>query len=375
MQAMSEKTIKSAFKNTGIIPFNPDIVLENEANFLTLANFPASRNQTEAVGDDEDEVGEDDEIFAHEDADGEVAEMLLHLGGGMRSASHNEELQTAVHECQAQPSEQAEHGRQQAHAMEAGNWHPAESIHADTSPSTEPNQSHAAGASLQADSQQNEHSSGTRGLSLKQLQSRMNLDPVQAQALTLPMGPPPQCRRVTENQLVNANRLLTTPTLLALKRQLEEEKREKESLVEERKLEREKRRLEKEIPDEEKKRKQEKRERQRKENELKAQREKEDNARRQEEHKREREERKRREEEEKEARRMEREEAQRRQREEKARREEERKRKKEQQEAEKAAKKASGQGKKQKKEGAIAGLLDESSRDSLQTYQAAPSFH
>jgi phosphoribosylformylglycinamidine (FGAM) synthase PurS component len=54
----------------------------------------------------------------------------------------------------------------------------------------------------------------------------MGLDPVQALVLTLPRAPSHR-RRVTENVLVNADRMLTNPIIHDLKRQLEEEKREK----------------------------------------------------------------------------------------------------------------------------------------------------
>jgi hypothetical protein len=178
--------------------------------------------------------------------------------------------------------------------------------------------------------------------------------------------------------LVNADRMLTNPVLLELKRQLEDEKKEKERLAQERQAEREKRKAEKEQQEEEKRRKQEEREKQKKENEIKAQKEKEEKAKRQEEAKRQREKKKRREEEEKEARRRQKEEEQRRQREAKKqqeeeekearrkRKEEERKRKREE-EADTAAKKESGKG-------AARNGGGESSRDSWETHQASQPF-
>jgi hypothetical protein len=411
LRAMTEKTIKSAFQNAGLIPFNPAVVLDNKSNFLTSANFAPRQNQgtpdqaadtpvQEEADEDNRKLGTDG---MSDDEDVGAAEMLLHIG---RVGS--EEQRPAGDTTAPQPDPSLDQQRPASNILPIqiqispplpdnnnspdspefpanGNSSQGqeEAINLQHIQQTQ-DQEEGTSLSMQPDLHQPpQHSVAPPPFAdeqiagaptIEELEAQMELDPVQATVQTLPRAPP-QRKRVTENMLVNANRMLTNPVLLDLKRQLEEEKREKERLAEERQAERERKKAEKEQQEEEKRRRLEERERQKKENKLKAQREKEKKAKRQEEQKRQREEKKRQEEEEKEARKREREAKKQQDKEEKEarrkRKEEEKKRKKEEQEAERAAKKGAGQGKAGTGgKGSSTSLLDESSRESWATHQA-----
>jgi hypothetical protein len=92
LRAITEKTIKSAFRNAGIIPFNPAIILDNHSNFLTSANFAAGsqRTQNQQTADKPvhaeatescEELGVGEGLMS-DDEDVGAAGMLLHIGRG-----------------------------------------------------------------------------------------------------------------------------------------------------------------------------------------------------------------------------------------------------------------------------------------------------
>lgn len=78
-------------RNAGIIPFNPAIVLDNNSNFLTSANFAAlggQRTQNQQTADkpihaEATESGEELGVrgaLMSDDENVGAAEMLLHIG-------------------------------------------------------------------------------------------------------------------------------------------------------------------------------------------------------------------------------------------------------------------------------------------------------
>jgi DNA polymerase sigma len=84
---MTEKTIKSAFQNAGIVPFNRSIVLDNANNFLTSVNFTTARSHGDggqAAEKDTNSRGSDDDGRSDKEDDVRVTEVLLRMEAAAR---------------------------------------------------------------------------------------------------------------------------------------------------------------------------------------------------------------------------------------------------------------------------------------------------
>ena len=311
-KAFTRPNIKSGFRKTGIYPFDPDIVLKNPDNFIQKEGA-APDHSSETPG----------ETAAVSNAEEDEA-----LGSGSEGAGETGSAEGEVEDVAAlllqMRSEYPEISLAEEEEREAGSGTEAVAERGLEVGSITPQQIEEEGEALAVPAEHSSRASVSNARS-ETRQPRLTvpgLDPVPDQILRLPPPPPPKPRRVTENAVVNASRLLTDPVLLALKEQLAQEKAEKQRQSEERRRLAEERKRQKEQEEEEKKEKARKR--------------KEEQAAREEQQKREAEEKARRKAEEKNAR----EEQKRREEEEKARREEEKRRareeKKQQEEVEKA---------------------------------------